>query len=75
MATDGVTALISPVGDAEAMASNVIKLLKDDKLRISIAQQAAENIHRFTWENSHVAMMEALGLPTVTTSTQNCDNR
>lgn len=75
MATDGVTALISPVGDAEAMAANVIKLLKDDGLRIGIAQQAAENIHRFTWENSHAAMMEALGLPTVTTYTQNCDNR
>lgn len=62
MATDGVTALISPVGDADAMAANVIKLLKDDGLRTRIARQAAENIHRFTWENSHKAMMEVLHL-------------
>lgn len=62
MATDGVTALISPVGDSDAMAANVIKLLKDDGLRTRIARQAAENIHRFTWENSHKAMMEALHL-------------
>ena len=62
MATDGVTALVSPVGDADALASNVIRLLEDDVLRVSIAKNAHENIQKFTWDNSCKAMSAALSL-------------
>lgn len=65
MATDGETALISPVGDADALAANVIRLLEDDLLRINIAQKAHENIRKFTWHNSYNAMKAALSLENI----------
>ena len=62
MAVDGATALISPVGDAAALAANVIRLLKDDELRRRIATEANKNIQGFTWQRSSAAMAEALHL-------------
>lgn len=62
MAVDGATALISPVGDAAALAANVIRLLKDDELRRRIATEANKNIQGFTWQRSSAAMAEALRL-------------
>ncbi len=52
MAIDGVTALVSPIRDAEAMAANIIRLIKDDELRIKIARHGHEYIRRFTWDKS-----------------------
>lgn len=60
MAVDSTTALISTVGDAEALAANVIRLLNDDALRVRIAAEANTRIHEFTWQRSSEAMMEAL---------------
>ena len=51
-AEDGVTALLSPPGDPEALAANVIRLLKDDELRIRVAKTGYERIQEFTWERS-----------------------
>lgn len=62
MATDGKTALISPIGDADALATNVIRLLEDDDLRVRLARNACENIRRFTWNDSYQAMKAALSL-------------
>jgi len=53
MAEDGVTALCSPIGDAEALASNVMRLIEDSALRISMANQGHDFIQRFTWDSSY----------------------
>ncbi len=50
MAKDGETALVSPVGDANALADNITRLIADDKLRIAIAQQGNRMIQEFDIE-------------------------
>ena len=62
MAKDGVTALVSPVGDAEALARNVVRLLQDDGLRCRIAEEGHRYISRFTWEDSYALFRKALGI-------------
>ena len=52
MAVDNENALISPVGDAEAMAANVIRLIEDNQLRCSIAENGCKCIQQFNWNNS-----------------------
>jgi glycosyltransferase involved in cell wall biosynthesis len=44
------TGLLSPVGDAKALAANVIRLLRDSKLSANIAQNAYDESHKYTWE-------------------------
>lgn len=53
MATDGETALVSPVRDVEALATNIIRLIEDDNLRFRIAEAGNRNIQQFTWENAY----------------------
>lgn len=53
MAIDGETALVSPVGDSEAMANNIIRLIEDEELRYRIANNGYQFIQRFTWEESY----------------------
>lgn len=53
MAIDGETALVSPVGDSEAMASNIIRLIEDEELRYRIANNGYQFIQRFTWDESY----------------------
>jgi glycosyltransferase involved in cell wall biosynthesis len=53
MAEDGVTALMSPVGDAEQMAKNIKRLIADPDLRLRIAQRGHDAIQRFTWNSSY----------------------
>ena len=53
MAIDGETALVSPVGDSEAMANNIIRLIEDEELRYRIANDGYQFIQRFTWEESY----------------------
>lgn len=53
MAKDGKTALVSPVGDANALADNVTRLIADDQLRIAIAQQGNRMIQEFDIELSY----------------------
>lgn len=53
MATDGETALVSPVRDAEALATNIIRLIEDDDLRFRIAEAGNRNIRQFTWEKAY----------------------
>lgn len=62
MATDGETALISPVGDSDALARNIIRLLADDSLRRSIAAGGNRFIRQFTWERSYEKMKNVLNL-------------
>ena len=51
-AEHGVTALLSPPKDPEALAANLLRLLQDDELRIRLAKAGHERIQEFTWERS-----------------------
>lgn len=48
-----------PVNDVKCLASNVVTLLSDDKLRRKLSQEAVEYAAGFSWEN--VARKEAEG--------------
>lgn len=52
MVEDGKTGLLSPVLEPEKLAENIIRLISDDKLRISLAKSGKENIKKFNWENA-----------------------
>lgn len=52
MAKDGETALVSPVGNAAALAENIVKLLENDDLRQQIAAAGNKNIQQFPQEKS-----------------------
>ena len=51
-AEHGVTALLSPPKDPEALAANLLRLLEDDELRMRLAVAGHEHIQEFTWERS-----------------------
>lgn len=51
-AINGETALTSPVYDVNALAENILALIKDDAKRQQIAKNGNEFIQRFTLENS-----------------------
>ena len=53
MATDGETALVSPVHDPESLALNIIRLIEDDDLRYHIAEEGNRNIQQFNWESAY----------------------
>jgi glycosyltransferase involved in cell wall biosynthesis len=48
-AIDGDNALLSPAGDAETLARNILRLLADDELRVRLASRGRDSIQRFTW--------------------------
>ena len=62
MATDGFTALVSPVGDARKLADNIVRLATDDTLRHSIARQGNAFIQGLDIEVSYRKFKCALGL-------------
>lgn len=62
MAKDGETALVSPVGDAHALASNIVRLATDDSLRCEIAHRSNEFIKQFNIEASYSKFKHALGI-------------
>jgi glycosyltransferase involved in cell wall biosynthesis len=47
-----VTGLLSPVKDAESLAANIIRLFKDDHLRIELAKSCNRRISSLDWEQS-----------------------
>lgn len=51
-AEHGVTALLSPPRDPEALARNLIRVLDDDALRVRLAEAGNRGIRQFTWERS-----------------------
>ncbi|RLC95352.1 MAG: hypothetical protein DRI40_06065 [Chloroflexi bacterium] len=51
-AEDGVTALLSPPRQPEALAENLLRLLEDVELRTRLAKAGHERIQEFTWERS-----------------------
>ena len=44
------TGLLSPVGDAKALAANVIRLLRDSDLAARIAENAYGESHKYEWD-------------------------
>ena len=55
-AKDSETALVSPVYDVHALANNIIKLIKDNELRIKIAKEGNDFIQQFTLETAFAKM-------------------
>ena len=53
MAKDNDSALVSEVGDAEALAENIIRLVKDDNIRFRIAEAGNAFIQGFNIEASY----------------------
>lgn len=51
-AVDMVNSLISSPSEPAALAENILKLLKDDDLRVNLAQTGNKDIKEFTWEKS-----------------------
>ncbi|MGG1071849.1 glycosyltransferase family 4 protein [Priestia megaterium] len=47
-----VTAMISTPQDIDAMAKNIVELIANPELTLSISEQAYELVNTFTWENS-----------------------
>jgi glycosyltransferase involved in cell wall biosynthesis len=51
-AVPGESVLVSPPGDPEALARNILILLQDEDRRQRIAQTARAHIQRFTWDKA-----------------------
>jgi glycosyltransferase involved in cell wall biosynthesis len=47
---DGITALLVPAGDAEAMAEAMARVLCDDALRRSLVSAGLQEVQRYTWQ-------------------------
>jgi glycosyltransferase involved in cell wall biosynthesis len=62
MAKDGETALVSPIRDAQALANNIIRLIKEDELRHRIARNGNEFIKQFDWDSSYEKLKETIGI-------------
>ncbi|MBI2867076.1 MAG: glycosyltransferase family 4 protein [Chloroflexi bacterium] len=59
-AKDGESALLSPIGDVEALADSISRLIADDSLRLRIARNGLEGVQRFTWDRSAELFEKAL---------------
>ena len=62
MAIDGVNALVSPIGDSDSLANNVIRLMEDDSLRCRIAENGNKHIRYFNIDSSYMQLKKALSL-------------
>ena len=62
MAKDGMTALVSPVGDAEALAYNIMRLINDDELRYRIAENGHQFIQELDIEKSYQKFKKAVSI-------------
>jgi glycosyltransferase involved in cell wall biosynthesis len=62
-AIDGETALLSPVRDPEGLAANLVRLLTDEPLRVSLARTGHRHIQQFTWPASTAVLESVLAAP------------
>lgn len=53
-AEDGVNALVSKVGDAEALAANILRLIEDEALRISLAEKGLSISSEYSIERGNL---------------------
>ena len=61
-AIDRKTALISMAHNPEALAANIILLLKDEPFRLKLAKAGYENIQNFSWERATDALEEFINI-------------
>lgn len=59
-AIDKENALLSPVGNVDAIVSNVEKLFRDQNLRTTLAYQANKDIQEFSWDKAYYKLEKAL---------------
>jgi glycosyltransferase involved in cell wall biosynthesis len=55
-----VNALLSPPGNPQALAENIIRLLEDNELRVKLAKTSHQQIKRFTWDTATRRFEDAL---------------
>lgn len=60
MVKPGVDGLVSPVGDAQMLADNLVTLLHDQPKRAHLAKMAMQTIRRFDWEDSKRELLRFL---------------
>jgi glycosyltransferase involved in cell wall biosynthesis len=63
VAKNNETALLSEVGNADALSKNIIRLIEDDFLRIRIAKSGNEMIKQFTWERAYNKFLKVINAP------------
>ena len=56
------TGLLSPAGDADQLAANILALVEDQELRQKLAQAGHEFVQRFTWEDAYERLKNAFEL-------------
>lgn len=60
MVENGKTGFLSQVYDYESLAENIIRLISNNQLRISLAKNGNANIKKFNWENAVIKFDEVL---------------
>lgn len=55
-----VNALLSPPGDPQTLAQNILRLLEDDDLRVRLARAGYQQIQEFTWDKAVTKFEEVL---------------
>ncbi|MFC2711089.1 glycosyltransferase family 4 protein, partial [Hoylesella oralis] len=73
MAKNGDTALVSPVGNAEALAENILKLIEDKELRIKIATNGNQFIKTLDIEKSYKKFKNILAVDSDGCFSDYCD--
>lgn len=53
MVKDNETGLLSPSGNFEKLSENIIKLIKNKELRVTLAENGNKFIQKFTWEKAY----------------------
>lgn len=51
MVEDGVTALLSPIGDTRALAESALRLLEQEDLYQQLSEQGVKEVSRYRWES------------------------
>ena len=59
-AYDGQTALLSPVRAPDALAANLLRLLRDDQQRVALAHAGHDAMQQFRWDDSTRALESVL---------------
>ena len=61
-AKQGESALVAPVGDVDAIAENIVRLLEDASLRESLGKAGMETARSLSWDKAIERFEEVLGL-------------
>jgi len=54
------TAMLSPAKSPELLAQNILRLMRDDSLRLTLAKSGHDYVQQFTWERSVQQMEEVI---------------